>query len=131
MLFIFILPAIIICTLIPCNNYVLHLLQYANLNILFVNLDLAAIINAYLLLRSSLGSAYSAMVPTYIGLCCYTFFKKNGPFPASFSFFRLSYTQFTVNKCSIKVAYEWIPTWVLSYQKRPLCQLRHIHCPCC
>ena len=33
------------------------------------------------------------------------------------------------NKCSIKVADDWIRTQVLWYQKRPLCQLRHNHCP--
>ena len=57
------------------------------------------------------------------------FFKKNGPFPASFLYFRLFYKQLTVNKCSIKVANDWIRTRVLSYCKRPLCQLRHNHFP--
>ena len=46
------------------------------------------------------------------------------------SYFRLFYKQLTVNKCSIKVADDWIPTWVLWYQKQPLCQLRHKHCQC-
>ena len=41
------------------------------------------------------------------------FFFKNGPFPASFLYFRLFYKQLTVNKCSIKVADDWIRTWVL------------------
>ena len=52
---------------------------------------------------------------------------KNGPFPASFSLFS-SFLQ-TVNKCSIKVADDWIRTRVLWYHKRPLCQLRHNHFP--
>ena len=34
----------------------------------------------------------------------------------------------TVNKCSIKVADDWIRTWVLCYWMRSLCQLRHKHC---
>ena len=55
-------------------------------------------------------------------------FLKNGPFPASFLYFRLFYKQLTVNKCSIKVADDWIRTLVLWYRKRPLCQLRHNHC---
>ena len=46
-----------------------------------------------------------------------------------FLYFRLFYTQLKVNKCSIKVADDWIWTWVLWYRKRPLCQLRHNHCP--
>ena len=45
-----------------------------------------------------------------------------------FFIFRLFYKQLTVNKCSIKVADDWIRTWVLWYWKRPLCQLRHNHC---
>ena len=56
-------------------------------------------------------------------------FFKNGPFPASFIYFRLFYKQLTVNKCSIKVADDWIRTWVLWYHKRLLCQLRHNHFP--
>ena len=31
--------------------------------------------------------------------------------------------------CSIKVVDGWIRTRVLCYRKRPLCQLRHNHCP--
>ena len=58
-------------------------------------------------------------------------FLKNGPFPASFLYFRLFYKQLTVNKCSIKVADDWIRTWVLWYRKQPLCQLRHNHLPKC
>ena len=58
-----------------------------------------------------------------------SFFFKNGPFPASFLYFRLFYKQLTVNKCSIKVADDWIWTRVISYHKRPLCQLRHNHFP--
>ena len=46
-----------------------------------------------------------------------------------FLYFRLFYTQLKVNKCSIKVADDWIWTWVLWYWRRPLCQLRHNHCP--
>ena len=42
-----------------------------------------------------------------------------------FLYFRLFYKQLTVNKCSIKVANDWIQTWVLWYWRRPLCQLRH------
>ena len=58
------------------------------------------------------------------------FFKKNGPFAASFFlYFRLFYKQLTVNKCSIKVADDWIRTRVLWDCKRPLCQLRHNHFP--
>ena len=57
------------------------------------------------------------------------FFFKNGPFPASFSFsFRLFYKQLTAIKCSIKVSNDWIRTRY-RYRKRPLCQLRHNHCP--
>ena len=58
------------------------------------------------------------------------FFKKNGPFAASFFlYFRLFYKQLTVNKCSIKVADDWIRTRVLWDCKRLLCQLRHNHFP--
>ena len=46
-----------------------------------------------------------------------------------FLYFRLFYKQLTVNKCSIKVADDWIQTWVLWYRKRLLCQLCHNHCP--
>ena len=46
-----------------------------------------------------------------------------------FLYFRLFYKQLTANKCSIKVADDWIRTWVLWYWKQPLCQLRHNHCP--
>ena len=46
-----------------------------------------------------------------------------------FLYFRLFYKQLTVNKGSIKVADDWIRTRVLWYWKRPLCQLRHNHCP--
>ena len=46
-----------------------------------------------------------------------------------FLYFRLFYKQLTVNKCSIKVADDWIRTRILWYWKRPLCQLRHNHCP--
>ena len=53
----------------------------------------------------------------------------NGPFPTSFLYFHLFYKQLTVNKCSIKVADDWIQTRVLWYRKRPLCQLRHNHFP--
>ena len=56
-----------------------------------------------------------------------TILKKDGPFPASFSLFS-SFLQ-TVNKCSIKVADDWIRTRVLWYRKQPLCQLRHNHFP--
>ena len=57
-------------------------------------------------------------------------FLKNGPFAASFFlYFRLFYKQLTVNKCSIKVADDWIRTRVLWDCKRPLCQLRHNHFP--
>ena len=62
-------------------------------------------------------------------LFLFSFFKKDGPFPASFLYFRLFYKQLTVIKCSIKVANDWIRTRVLSYRKRPLCQLRHNHFP--
>ena len=59
-----------------------------------------------------------------------TFFLKNGPFATSFFlYFRLFYKQLTVNKCSIKVADDWIRTRVLWDCKRPLCQLRHNHFP--
>ena len=61
-------------------------------------------------------------------VCLLFFFYKNGPFPAPFLYFRLFHKQLTVNKCSIKVANDWIRTRVLSYRKRPLCQLRHNHC---
>ena len=46
-----------------------------------------------------------------------------------FFYFRLFYKQLTVNKCSIKVADDWIRTRVLWCCKRPLCQLRHNHFP--
>ena len=52
-----------------------------------------------------------------------TFFKMGHSRPL-FLYFRLFYKQLTVNKCSIKVADDWIRTWVLWYWKRPLCQLR-------
>ena len=45
-----------------------------------------------------------------------------------FLYFRLFYKQLTVNKCSIKVADDWIRTRALWYWKQPLCQLRHNHC---
>ena len=38
-----------------------------------------------------------------------------------FLYFRLFYKQLTVNKCSIKVANDWIRTRVLWYRKRQLC----------
>ena len=56
------------------------------------------------------------------------FFKMGHSRPL-FLYFRLFYKQLTVNKCSIKVADDWIRTRVLWYRKRPLCQLRHNHCP--
>ena len=59
-------------------------------------------------------------------LLFYFFFKK---MDHSRSLFRLFYKQLTVNKCSIKVADDWIRTGVLWYWKHPLCQLRHNHCP--
>ena len=59
----------------------------------------------------------------------FLFFKKDGPFPASFLYFRLFYKQLTVNICSLKVADYWIWTRVLWYWKQPLCQQRHNHCP--
>ena len=46
-----------------------------------------------------------------------------------FLYFGLFYKQLTVNKCSIKVANDWIRTRVLWYRKQLLCQLRHNHCP--
>ena len=57
------------------------------------------------------------------------FFKKNGPFPASFFFIFVFSIQLTVNKCSINFADDWIRTADLWYQKRPLYQLSHNHCP--
>ena len=57
------------------------------------------------------------------------FFNKMGHFRPLFLYFRLFYKQLTVNKCSIKVANDWIQTRVLWYRKRPLSQLRHNHCP--
>ena len=63
------------------------------------------------------------------------FFFKMGHSRPLFFIFRLFYKQLTVTKCSIKVADDWIRTQVLSYHKRPLCQLRHNHFPrvkfCC
>ena len=56
------------------------------------------------------------------------FFLKIGHSRPLFLYFRLFYKQLTVNKCSIKVADDWIRTRVLWYRKRPLCQLRHNHC---
>ena len=56
-------------------------------------------------------------------------FLKMGHSRPLFLYFCLFYKQLTVNKCSIKVADDWIRTWVLWYRKRPLCQLRHNHCP--
>ena len=56
-------------------------------------------------------------------------FLKMGHSRPLFLYFRLFYKQLTVNKCSIKVADDWIRTRVLWYWKRPLCQLRHNHCP--
>ena len=55
--------------------------------------------------------------------------SKNDFHKAVFLYFCLFYKQVTVNKCSIKVADDWIRTRVLWYWKRPLCQLRHNHCP--
>ena len=56
------------------------------------------------------------------------FFKRAIP-GLFFLYFCLFYKQLTVNKCSIRVANDWIRTRVLWYWKRPLCQLRHNHCP--
>ena len=53
------------------------------------------------------------------------FFKKNGPFPASFFFIFVFSIQLTVNKCSINFADDWIRTADLWYRKRPLYQLSH------
>ena len=39
------------------------------------------------------------------------------------------YKQFTVNNCTIKVADDWIRTWVLWYQKQLRCQLSHNNYP--
>ena len=44
------------------------------------------------------------------------------------SLFCLFYKQLTVNMF-IKCCRGWIRTLVLWYRKRPLCQLRHNHCP--
>ena len=58
------------------------------------------------------------------------FFEKwaiRGLFFSLFSSFFCK--QLTVNKCSIKVADDWIRTRVLWYRKRSLCQLRHNYCP--
>ena len=57
------------------------------------------------------------------------FVIKMGHSRPLFLYFRLFYKQLTVHKCSIKVADDWIRTRVLWYWKRPLCQLRHNHCP--
>ena len=57
------------------------------------------------------------------------FLKRMGHSGPLFLYFRLFYKQLTVNKCSIKVADDWIRTRVLWYRKRPLCQLCHNHCP--
>ena len=46
-----------------------------------------------------------------------------------FLYFGLFNKQLSVIKCSIKDANDWIRTQVLWYRKRPLCQLRHNHCP--
>ena len=59
------------------------------------------------------------------------FFLKMGHSRPLFFYFRLFYKQLTVNKCSIKVADDWIRTQVLWCRKRPLCQLRHNHFPIC
>ena len=59
----------------------------------------------------------------------YVLFLKIGHSRPLFLYFCLFYKQLTVNKCSIKVADDWIRTQVLWYQKRPLCQLRHNHWP--
>ena len=61
--------------------------------------------------------------------CRDNFFYKMGYSRPLFLYFRLFCKQLTVNKCSIKVADDWIQTRVLWYWKRPLCQLRHNHCP--
>ena len=54
-----------------------------------------------------------------------TFFKKNGPFPASF-FFIFVFSITVDSKCSIKIFAEgWIQTADLWSQKRPLYQLSH------
>ena len=63
-----------------------------------------------------------------INLLC-KFCLKMGHSRPLFLYFRLFYKQLTVNKCSIKVANDWIQTRVLWYRKQPLCQLRHNHCP--
>ena len=63
-----------------------------------------------------------------INLLC-KFCLKMGHSRPLFLYFRLFYKQLTVNKCSIKVADDWIRTRVLWYRKQPLCQLRHNHCP--
>ena len=55
--------------------------------------------------------------------------KKLGHSRPLFLYFRLFYKQLTVNKCSIKVADDWIQTRVLWNWKRPLCQLSHNYCP--
>ena len=56
-----------------------------------------------------------------------TFFLKMGHSSPLFFYFSLFYKQLTENKCSIKVADDWIRTRVLWCRKRPLCQLRHNH----
>ena len=53
----------------------------------------------------------------------------NGPFPASFFYFRFS-SQLTAHKCSMqKFADDWIRTADLWCWKRPLYQLSYKHCP--
>ena len=53
----------------------------------------------------------------------------NGPFPASFFYFRFS-SQLTAHKCSMqKFADDWIRTADLWCWKRPLYQLSPSHCP--
>ena len=72
--------------------------------------------------RKMIGSDGSTKQPPLISYC---FFKKNGPFPASFFFIFVFSIQLTVKKCSINFAKDWNRTVDFWYQKQPLYQLSH------
>ena len=82
-------------------------------------------VDRYPLPRSFIQAIFQSIIQWWRVFCSFVW----GHLRPFFLYFRLFYKQLTVNKCSIKVADDWIRTRVLWDCKQPLCQLRHNHFP--
>ena len=78
---------------------------------------------------SRLGTLERLEVPKNYPENVFTFFKKNGPFPASFSLFSCFQCSWQLTMFNKNFADDWIRTADLWCRKRPLYQLSHNHCP--